>query len=228
LDLLSDGRLELGVGAGHAKPEYDRAGLAFDPSAVRVGRLEEAVIVLRQLLDGETVTFTGTHHRLVEERCDPAPVQSHVPLLVGGARPRVHRVAARQADAVGFTGLGPTLDDGQHHDPSRFRPVPVDDDVAAVRAAGAQRSSPLELQVLVQSVVVTDDAFRTAEAISSARLPSLTANDVLTTAYLMVGSAAALVDRLIEQRERWGFSHYTVRQDALGQLEPVIAALAGR
>ncbi len=82
--------------------------------------------------------------------------------------------------------------------------------------------------MLVQSVVVTDDAFRTAEAISSARLPSLTANDVLTTAYLMVGSAAALVDRLIEQRERWGFSHYTVHQDALGQLEPVIAALAGR
>jgi hypothetical protein len=136
-------------------------------------------------------------------------------------------VAAHHADAVGFTGLGRTLEDGQRHDPSRFRADRVDADVAAVRAATAGRSSPLELQVLVQAVVVTDDAYSTAEQISRSRLPSLTADDVLATPYLMAGSAAMLVDRLIEQRERWGFSHYTVRQDALGQLEPVIAALAG-
>jgi probable F420-dependent oxidoreductase len=228
LDLLSDGRLELGLGAGHAQPEYHRAGLAFDAAGVRVERLEEAVIVLRQLLDGETVTFAGTHYRLVEERCDPAPIQPSMPLLVGGAGRRVHRVAARHADAVGSTGVGRTLEDGQRHDPSGFRAGQVDDDVAAVRAAAAGRSSPLELQVLVQAVVVTDDAHGTAEQISRSRLPSLTADEVLSTPYLMVGSAATLVDRLIEQRERWGFSHYTVRQDALGQLEPVIAALAGR
>jgi probable F420-dependent oxidoreductase len=227
LDLLSDGRLEFGLGAGYAQPEYRRAGLAFDAAGVRVDRLEEAVIVLRQLLAGETVTFAGDHYRLVEERCDPAPIQPSVPLLVGGAGRRVHRVAARHADAVGFTGLGRTLDDGQRRDPSGFRAGRVDDDVAAVRAAAAGRSSPLELQVLVQAVVVTADAYRTAEQISSSRLPSLTAEDVLSTPYLMVGSAATLVDRLIEQRERWGFSHYTVRQDALGQLEPVIATLAG-
>jgi probable F420-dependent oxidoreductase len=228
LDLLSDGRLELGLGAGHAQPEYHRAGLAFDAASVRVARLEEAVIVLRQLLDGEIVTFAGAYYRLVEERCDPEPIQPSVPLLVGGAGRRVHSVAARHADAVGFTGLGRILEDGQSHDPSGFRADRVDGDVAAVRAAAAGRSSPPELQVLVQAVVVTDDAYGTAEQISSSRLPSLTADDVLSTPYLMVGSAARLVDRLIEQRERWGFSHYTVRQDALGQLEPVIAALAGR
>jgi probable F420-dependent oxidoreductase len=227
LDLLSDGRLELGLNAGHAQPEYHRAGLAFDGAGVRVERLEEAVIVLRQLLDGETVTFAGDYYRLVEERCDPAPIQPSMPLLVGGAGRRVHRVAACHADAVGFTGVGRTLEDGQR-DPSGFRVGRVDDDVAAVRAAAAGRSSPLELQVLVQAVVVTDDAHGTAEQISRSRLPSLTADDVLSTPYLMVGSAATLVERLIEQRERWGFSHYTVRQDALGQLEPVIAALAGR
>lgn len=228
LDLLSEGRLELGLGAGHAKPEYERAGLAFDAAGVRVQRLEEAVIVLRRLLDGETVTFTGRHYRLREQRCDPEPVQTRVPLLVGGAGRRLQRVAARHADAVGFTGLGRMLEDGQRHDPSGFRADRVDDDVAAVREAAAQRSSPLELQVLVQDVVVTDDAYGTAEEISSSRLPSLTANEVLSTPYLMVGSTTTIVDRLIEQRQRWGFSHYTVRQDALGQLEPVIAALAGR
>jgi probable F420-dependent oxidoreductase len=228
LDLLSDGRFELGMGAGHAKPEYDRAGLAFDPAGTRVGRLEEAVIVLRNLLDGQTVTFTGAHYRLVQESCDPRPLQQNLPLLVGGGGRRVHRIAAQHADTVGFTGVGRTLDDGQRHDPSGVHPDRVEEDVAAVRAAAAQRSSPPELQVLVQGVVVTDDGYGAAQEISRTRLPSLEPDDVLATPYVMVGSTSFLIDRLMEQRERWGFSHYTVRQDALGQLEPVIAALAGR
>lgn len=228
LDILSDGRLELGIGAGHAQPEYDRAGIAFEPAGTRVERLEEAILVLRQLLEGQTVNFTGKHYRLVDERCDPRPVQPSVPLLVGGAGRRVHHLAARHADAVGFTGLGRTLADGQHHDPSGFKTERVDADIAAVRAAAKDRRTPLEMQVLVQAVTVTDDAYGTAATISSTRLPSLTPDDVLSTPYLMVGSTTTLVDRLMEQRERWGFSHYTVRQDALGQLEPVLAALVGR
>lgn len=228
LDLLSEGRLELGLGAGHARPEYERAGLAFDPAAVRVERLEEAVVVLRRLLDGEAVTFTGRHYQLVDERCDPGPVQARVPLLVGGAGRRVQRIAAHHADAVGFSGVGRTLADGRRHEPSGFRAERVDDDVAAFRAAAAGRSSLPEMQVLVQAVVVTDDATGAAETISRSRLPSLSVDDVLSTPYLMVGSVGGLVDRLIEQRERWGFSHYTVRQDALDQLAPVVSALAGR
>jgi len=60
LDLLSEGRVEVGIGAGHAKPEYERAGIPFDPAGTRVGRLEEAVLVLRRLLDGQTVTFDAS------------------------------------------------------------------------------------------------------------------------------------------------------------------------
>lgn len=228
LDLLSDGRLELGLGAGHAEPEYRRAGLAFEAASSRVERLEEAVVVLRKLLGGETVTFAGKHYQLTEERCDPRPVQSRVPLLVGGAGRRVHGIAARHADAVGFTGLGRTHADGQHHDPSRFAARCVDEDVAAVREAAVERSTPPEMHALVQAVVITDDAGAVAEEISSSRLPALTAQDVLASPYLMVGSAATVVDTLLERRERWGFSHYTVRPDALGHIEPVIAALAGR
>ena len=89
LDLLSDGRVEIGLGAGHAKPEYDRAGITFDSAPTRVDRLEEAVVILRRLFDREVVTFSGRHYRLVEERCDPAPLQAHLPLLVGGGGRRV-------------------------------------------------------------------------------------------------------------------------------------------
>lgn len=226
LDVLSDGRVEVGIGAGHSKPEYERAGLRFDDAATRVDRLEEAVIVLRQLLGGETVTFAGRHYQLTGERCEPSPVQTRIPLLVGGAGRRVHAIAARHADAVGFTGLGRVLDDGQRAEPARFASRHVDDDVAALAAAAAGRSTALELQALVQTVVVTDDAIGVAERIAAKHLPSLTPEEVLETPYLMVGSAGALVDKLLEHRERWGFTHYTVRREALDQLQPVIAALS--
>jgi probable F420-dependent oxidoreductase len=227
LDLLSDGRAELGLGAGHARPEYEHAGIAFDPPGTRVARLEESVRVLRSLLDGEVVTHWGDHYAMEEARCDPRPTQAHLPLLVGGGGSRVLAIGARLADAVGFTGLGRTLEDGQRHEPSGFAPRRVDEQVAVVRAAAGERWESLELQVLVQRVVITEDPTGAAEAIQGA-LPGLSVEDILATPYLMVGPHQAVVERLLHLRERWGFSHYTVRADALGAVAPLVATLAGR
>jgi len=152
-------------------------------------------------------------------------VQARIPLLVGGAGRRVHAIAARHADAVGFTGLGRVFEDGQRAEPARFSSRHVDEDVAALALAAAGRSVPLELHAFVQAVVITDDAIGVAERIAAKHLPSLKPEEVLETPYMMVGSTGALVDKLLEQRERWGFSHYTVRRKALDQIEPVIAAL---
>ncbi|MGB7051182.1 MAG: TIGR03621 family F420-dependent LLM class oxidoreductase [Acidimicrobiales bacterium] len=227
LDVLSQGRVELGLGAGHARPEYERAGIAFGPAGDRIARLAEAVQVLRRLLDGDTVTFSGQHYHLDGERCGPAPLQSHLPLLVGGGGTRVLGIGARHADAVGFTGLGRTLADGHRHEPSGFAPTVVDDQVAAVRTAAGDRLGALELQVLVQSVVITDRSRQSAEALSD-RLPGVNVDDVLATPYLLIGSVDEVIERLIERRERWGFSHYTVRGEALPDVEPVVAALSGQ
>jgi probable F420-dependent oxidoreductase len=228
LDLLSDGRFELGVGAGHARPEYERAGVVFDPASTRIERLEEAVVVLRALLNGETVTHRGRHYQVTDQTCDPQPVKAPVPILVGGGGRRVLGIGARLADAVGFTGLGKTLPDGQRHEPSGFQPAEVDRQVAHVRQLAGSRISSVELQVLVQAVLVTDKSRSTAEELSSTRLPTLSPQDVLGTPYLMVGTTGAIVERLVTQRERWGFSHYTVRPDALPVMAPIIAELAGR
>jgi probable F420-dependent oxidoreductase len=228
VDLLSDGRVEVGLGAGHSEPEYRAAGLPFDPARVRVDRLAESVPLLRRLLDGETVTFTGNHYQLTDERCDPASVQAHVPILVGGGGRRVQALAARHADAVGFTGLGRTLVDGQRHEPSGFSPRAVDADVAAFVAAARGRAGIVERQVLVQAVRVTNDAQAAARQLIDAFLPTLSEEDVLASPYLMIGTVGSLVDQLLQRRARWGFTHYTVRPDALGALEPVMAALRDR
>ena len=136
LDLLSEGRLELGVGAGHAAPEYAEVGLPFDPPAARVARLEELVGILRRLFDGETVSVDGASYHLAEHRLFPV---RRPRLLVGGNGDRVLRLAAREADIVGFTGLGRTRADGQTHDVA-WDEASVDAKVAS--RAGRSRPTP--------------------------------------------------------------------------------------
>jgi alkanesulfonate monooxygenase SsuD/methylene tetrahydromethanopterin reductase-like flavin-dependent oxidoreductase (luciferase family) len=115
LDQLSGGRLEVGIGAGHAFTEYAAIGQQFDPPAVRKGRLAEAVELLRHLLDGESVSFAGEHYHLDSVRTMRA-LQPHVPILVAvnGRRALAH--AAGHADVIGLSGLGRTLPDGQRHE----------------------------------------------------------------------------------------------------------------
>ncbi len=226
VDLLTDGRLELGLGAGHARPEYERNGLRFDPPQLRVARLAESVQVLRRLLDGETVTFHGDHYDLDGETCYPRPAQPHVPLLVGGGSPATLAVAARHADAVGFTGLGRTLLDGNRHEVTGFPPAAVTRQVDWVRDQAGDRIDELELHALVQAVVVTDRPKEEAERLGTL-LPGLSAADILATPYVLVGTVGGITEALVERRERWGFSHFTVRPAALPAFAPVVATLAG-
>ncbi len=116
LDLLSDGRFELGLGAGHSGPEYRSAGVDFDPAATRVARLGEAVTIVKGLLAGDEVTFAGEHYRVEAHRVHPRPVQGpRPPVLIGGNGRALLHLAAREADIVGLSGTGRTKADGQHH-----------------------------------------------------------------------------------------------------------------
>ena len=217
VDLLSDGRLELGVGAGHAAPEYHELGLGFDPAPVRVERLEASVSILRRLFDGETVTVDGPHYRLHEHHLSPARRPT---LLVGGNGDRVLRLAATQADIVGFTGLGPTGPDGQAHE-TRWAPDQIDATVGLVRAAAASRLDDLELSALVQHVAITTDRERAVERIST--LTGVEPAVLLAAPFLLIGTPDEIVDQLHDARARWGFSYFVTR-DAEATA-PVIEAL---
>ena len=217
VDLLSDGRLELGIGAGHAAPEYHELGLTFDPAAVRVERLEASVAILRRLFDGETVTVEGPHYRLDEHRLTPARRPT---LLVGGNGDGVLRLAATSADIVGFTGLGRTRADGQRHE-TQWAVDQIDAKVGLVRAAAGSRLGDLELSALVQHVAITSDRERAAEPIST--LTGVDPTVLLAAPYLLLGTPGEIVEQLYEARARWGFSYFVTRDASASA--PIIEAL---
>lgn len=205
VDLLTDGRLELGIGAGHAAPEYAEIGLPFDRAAVRVERLEEAVGLLCRLFDGECVTADGRHYQLREHALFPSrrPI-----LLVGGNGDRVLGLAAAHADIVGFTGLGKTRTDGQQHE-SEWAWDQIDAKVALVRDAAGDRFDQIELNALVQQIEITPDR-RTVIQQTAVRVDG-DAAIMLDAPYLLVGTINEIIEQLHHARERWGFSYFVTR-----------------
>ena len=219
LDHLSGGRLEVGLGAGHSFTEYAAMGRRFDPPAVRKARLGEAVEILRALLDGDRVTYRGDHYRL-DDAATLAPLQEHVPLLVGvnGRTALAH--AVRHADMVAPTMLGRTREDGQHHD-VRWEAARLDHTVEWMRTSAEGRWEAMELHALVQAVVVTEDRHGAAAAI--AERVGIDVADALSTPFLCLGTHAEIADHLLACRERWGFSYFTVRD--IEAFAPVSARL---
>lgn len=217
VDLLTDGRLELGLGAGHAAPEYGEIGLGFDRAAVRVARLEESAHLLRRLFDGEEVTFTGGHYEVVAHRLFPA---RRPRLLIGGNGDRVLGLGAEVADIVGFTGLGRTLPDGQRHT-VEWEPDQIDAKAAVVRAAAGSRLDQLEFNALVQYVEITDDRGAVAERV--AKRMELDPEVVLGTPFMLIGTVDEIVEQLHRARERFGLSYFVTRDAE--QTARIIAAL---
>jgi probable F420-dependent oxidoreductase len=226
VDLLTDGRLELGLGAGHMRSEYDEAGLPFDPPAVRVARLAESVAIVSRLLAGETVTFNGQHYQVSGHQIYPLPRQRpRPPLLIGGNGRRLLSLAAHQADIVGLSGLSHRRG-GSELDLAGFKASAVDHRLAWLRAASGPRFDQLELNALIQQVVVTDTPRRAAAEIAS-RWTDLDEDDVMQTPYLLIGSLDGLAETLLARRERWGLSYYVVFEAAAEPLAPLVARLAG-
>jgi probable F420-dependent oxidoreductase len=227
LDVLSDGRVELGLGAGYMQSEYEQAGLAFDPGATRVARLAEAVAIVTRLLEGESVTFAGRHYRVTNHTIHPRPLQRpRPPVFIGGSAPRLLRVAAQHADIVGFTGIAFRAG-GTAPDVADFRAAIVDERVRLVREVAAARFERLELNALVQRVIVTEDRRKAADELTT-RWPQLRGAELLASPYVLIGTVDEMVEDLRARRERWGISYYMTHEPFMEALAPVVARLAER
>ncbi len=224
LDVLSDGRFELGLGAGWMTSDYLHAGIPFDPAPERIARLEEAVTLVRALFSGEPVAFAGDHYRVDGLAGSPTPVQSPLPLLVGGGGRKVLELAGRHADIV---GLNPRL-------PGGVIDASVGPDATAsaterklgwIRAAAGERFASLELQTRIHLVAVTDDRQGMADALAEGF--GLSPAEALASPHALCGTVEQIADDLVERRERFGISGIGLSLADLDAMEPVIARLAG-
>ena len=211
---LLDGRLELGLGSGHMKSEFDEAGLPWHPPDHRVDQLEQAIAEIGRRRDDPV----------------PPPPPARNPslsLLIGGNSDRVLRLAAEHADVVGFAGLI----HARGHPPGTFRLLgaeAMDERVAYFTQHAAHRAGGVEAQMLIQKVAITNDPRGEVERWKQ-QLPQveLGVDELLHAPQLLVGTTDGIIAQVREQRERYGFSYFTVFEDAMDAFAPVVEALAG-
>jgi probable F420-dependent oxidoreductase len=226
LDLLSDGRLELGIGAGWMTADYEKAGIPLDRPGVRIARLAEAITIMKGLFSPGPFTFHGEHYRITELDGMPKPVQQPVPFFVGGGAPKILALAAREAQIV---GINANLRSGDGTSPDAARsmtPAATDQKIGWVRDASGERFDDLELQALVGFVYVTDDAKRILEGIADAF--GVSVDDARVAPPCLVGSEDEMVASLEERRERWQMSYHVIDDGSMEAFAPIVERLAGK
>jgi probable F420-dependent oxidoreductase len=230
IDVLSDGRLELGLGAGWLKTDYEQSGIPYDRPGVRIDRFEEGLAIIKGLLsDDGPVNFAGKHYTVTAHEGTPKPVQKpHPPILIGGGGKRVLSIAGREADIVSVNfdlrsgAIGPGVG------PNGTAEVTAEK-IGWVRAAAGDRFDDIELSVTVFAGMVTEDP----QSLAAAMGPGfgITPEQALEMPHALIGSIDQMAEALQHRREQFGFSYIVVSSgltaDAWRSLAPLVAKLAG-
>ena len=217
IDVLSGGRMELGIGAGWDKSEYDMVGHAFQSGPIRAERYEEAVGLIRCLHQGGPVNHAGTHYQVQNCELLIEPIQRPIPLLLGGGGPRMTRFAARTADTIAFV---PRSHPAGGLDPIEFsldsfeNKIGILDATSGARSDGGPERAILAFEIHPTVSDIPEDGWAPREVIASGP-------------YSLVGDTTQLIDTITERRERWGLSYWTCWEEDLHVFAPVVAVLAG-
>jgi probable F420-dependent oxidoreductase len=226
IDVLSGGRVELGLGAGWMNTDYEQSGIQHDSAKVRVDRMEEGITVMKGLFAEGPFSFEGDHYTITAHDALPKPVQKpHPPFLIGGGGKRVLSIAAREADIV---GINPAIRSGNVDAESAADATAeaTDRKYAWVKEAAGERFDDLEINCLCFAVIITDDPTPVHEMMAG--MFAVTTDEVADVPHIMVGTVESICEQLIERRERWGMSYFVVQGgDAFDALAPIVAKLAG-
>jgi probable F420-dependent oxidoreductase len=232
LDVLSGGRLEIGLGAGWNKPEHDAIGIPFEPVGVRIERLTETIAVLKGCFSEGSFSFSGEHFTITDHDGVPNPTQRpHPPIFIGGGGRRLLTLAGREAQIV---GLAPRLVQGERPrvDARSITAAAAEEKIGWIRAAAGDRFGDLELNTYPSGgpTVVTSDplaeARRRADRIREQTGVELTSEEILDSPHVFIGSVDDLKRKFTDLRERFGISSFLI--DDLDALTPVVEELAGR
>lgn len=202
LDLLSDGRVELGLGAGNWPTDFQGLGIPFDPSGVRVSRFTEGLSIIKQFFTGETVNFSGKYYTMKDLHPTPKPVQQpHPPIMMGTGGRRMLTLAAREADIIMPVGFD----------------APLEEKVGWIREAAGERFEHLELSSAAFGIQITDSPVP-PQPVWQGGIPIK--ERPMTT--------EQVVEYLLEQREKLGFSYFYLQETQLENFVPVVERLNGK
>ena len=225
LDMLSDGRLEVGLGAGWVAAEYEGLGVTMDRPGVRIARLGEVVELMKAHWSGRDVAVDGAHVHAHGFSGLPLPVQQpHPPIFIGGGRQRILTLAGQLADIVSFNfdnsagrlGAASVASSGA---------VETEQKLEWVRAGAGDRFDDIELEIGAYFVAVDDDPGPMISAM--AERFGVSEEEFASHPHAMLGSVDSICDTLQERRDRYGFSYVTVPQRNMDDVAPVVARLSG-
>jgi probable F420-dependent oxidoreductase len=229
LDVLSEGRLDVAIGAGWNEPEYRAIGLPFDPIRIRQARLAEAITVLKGCFGAGPFSFAGAHYVITEYDAYPKPIQHpHPPMFIGGGGRSTLELAAREAQIV---GLAPRILSGQRPDPHSITWAATEEKLDWVRVAAGDRFDGLTFNVYPSQwpITVTDDlraeARKVIDRMKERTGIEMTEQEVIDSPHIFIGSHQRFVEKFSELRERLGISSFLV--GSLDELGPVVERLSG-
>ncbi|KAA0024642.1 LLM class F420-dependent oxidoreductase [Antrihabitans cavernicola] len=235
IDVLSRGRLELGLGAGLAKEEFEKGGIAYDSPAVRIEKLDETLTILDVLLRGQECNFDGKHYRIKGLKGSPRPRQGpRPPIAVGAGGPKMLALAAKHADIISVAAPtdseGKVLVSGVTMDKTIER-------VNLIREAAGERFDDIELSWTITMIVITDDREQVAEmalnALDTGIVPNIAADvtlssdDILGSPYIAIGTFEEIADQIRDVRAKTSMSYVGVFPTQMDAFAPIIPLLRG-
>ncbi len=233
IDVLSRGRLELGVGAGWIKSEFDAAGIAYESPGVRLEKLDETLTILDVLLRGQECHFEGKHYQVRGIKGTPRPRQGpRPPLVTGGGGPKMLRLAAKHADIISVVPRTTKTGKGLLSGITLEKTI---EKVNLIKEAAGDRFADIELNWTITAVVITDDRERTAEmaltALDKGLHPDLevdvqlTVDDILSSPYVAIGTFEEIAEQIRNVRRSTSMSYVGVFPTQMDAFAPVIPLL---
>lgn len=225
IDWFSDGRLELGIGAGWLQGEYEAIGIPFDPPGTRIDRMVETLGVLRACFAEGPVDVTGKHVHATGFEAVPKPVQQPgPPIMIGGGAKRVLGIAGREADIVSLNfdnSAGKIGPDGIGSSTAERTREKLD----WIRAGAGDRFDDLEIEIGGYFSVLTDDRQATLEKM--APMLGLTPEQLAEYPHALIGSVDGICELLEERRADYGISYVTIGTSNADAFAPVVAKMTG-
>jgi probable F420-dependent oxidoreductase len=224
IDLLSDGRLELGLGAGWLQDEYAAIGLTFDEPGTRIDRLADVVEGVKAFRAGGMLDVHNDTLDWQEFEGVPRPV-SNAPIMIGGGSPRVLRLAGREADIVSLNFnnragvIGP---DGVKTSSS----AETRRKLGWVREGAGDRFDDLEIEIGAYFTFVMDNPEAMLQ--NFAQMFGQTPQDMREHPHALFGSVDTICEELERRRALHGISYVTVGETVMDAFAPVVARLTGR